>query len=65
MDDSELQNDFNIVFYQRVYCPKCDCLHCPVTNTQPEIDGKIIRHHKCQDCGHCFKSIEILKKEKE
>ena len=52
----------NVVIYKRVRCPnrKCRSLKCPVTNTQPEFEGKIIRHHKCQDCELCFKSVEII-----
>lgn len=50
----------DVVVYQRVRCPSCKSLNCPVQNTQPEIERKIIRYHKCGDCDFCFKSIEIV-----
>jgi len=47
-----------LVRYVRLRCPKCNSVQVPAQHTNPEIDGKIIRHHKCSDCGHTFKSIE-------
>jgi len=47
-----------LVRFIRLRCPKCDSAQVPVQHTNPEVDGKIIRHHKCADCGHTFKSIE-------
>ncbi|MBA7667774.1 hypothetical protein ES703_75872 [subsurface metagenome] len=47
-----------LVRYIRCRCPKCNSIQVPVQHTNPEVDGNIIRHHKCLDCGHTFKSIE-------
>lgn len=47
-----------LVRYIRLRCPKCKSVQVPVQHTNPEIDGNIIRRHKCSDCGHTFKSIE-------
>lgn len=46
------------VIYVRLKCPKCQSLHVPVQNTQPQMDGWIIRYHKCEDCDYTFKSVE-------
>jgi len=50
--------DDQVVRYIRLRCPKCDGVQVPVQHTNPEIDNKIIRRHKCLDCGHTFKSVE-------
>lgn len=42
------------VRYVRPRCPKCGSLNCPVYSSR----DLPIRHHKCSDCGHTFKSIE-------
>jgi len=47
-----------LVRYTRLRCPKCKSFQVPVQHTNPEVNGNIIRHHKCADCGHTFKSIE-------
>lgn len=47
-----------VILYIRLRCPECGSIQVPVQHTNPEIDGKIIRHHKCLDCNHTFKSIE-------
>lgn len=49
-----------VIQYVRLCCPKCDSAQIPVQHTNPEINGTIIRHHKCLDCGHTFKSIEKI-----
>ena len=41
------------VIYHVLRCPKCDGTRCPVTHTD-----RPIRHHKCEDCGHPFQSVE-------
>jgi len=48
--------DHGPVYYVPVECPnkKCRSTSCPVRSTP----GGKIRHHKCNDCGRCFKSIE-------
>ena len=45
----------SVVYYIKVACPVCHSDRCPVYNTR-DIP---IRHHKCKDCGHTFKSVEI------
>ena len=54
--------DDQVVRYIRLRCPNpgCGSVQVPVQHTNPEIDGNIIRHHKCLDCGHTFKSIERI-----
>jgi len=47
-----------LVRYIRLRCPKCDSVQVPIQHTNPEVDGNIVRHHKCLDCNHTFKSIE-------
>lgn len=37
----------------KVRCPECGAANPPVTSTQ-----RPIRHHKCDQCGECFKSVE-------
>lgn len=36
-----------------VKCPKCGSEHTRVTSTR-----RPIRHHKCKECGKCFKTNE-------
>ena len=47
-----------VVRYIKVRCPKCKSVQVPVQHTNPEVDGKTVRHHKCLGCGNTFKSIE-------
>lgn len=42
-----------VVYWVPVKCPFCGHSKCPVKSSR----GKF-RHHKCQDCGKCFKSVE-------
>lgn len=42
-----------VVYWVPVKCPYCQRSKCPVTSTRGQY-----RHHKCQDCGKCFKSVE-------
>jgi len=56
----EPKDQDQLVRFIRVRCPKCDGIQVPVEHTNPEIDGKIIRRHKCLDCNHTFKSIECI-----
>ena len=41
------------VIYRPVRCPKCNSLKVKVTSTR-----RPVRHHKCEDCGERFKSVE-------
>lgn len=41
-----------VVYWVPVRCPGCGCEKCPVKSTRG-----VYRHHKCQDCGRCFKSV--------
>ncbi len=41
------------VRYDPIHCPTCNSKNVRVTSTQ-----KPVRYHKCQDCGHPFKSVE-------
>ena len=41
------------VIYRPVRCPKCGSVKTKVTSTR-----RPVRHHKCKDCGECFKSVE-------
>ena len=42
-----------LTYYHVVRCPSCGSKDTKVTSTR-----KPIRHHKCKECGHCFKSTE-------
>ena len=54
--------DDQVVRYIRLRCPdpECGSVKVPVQHTNPEVDGIIVRHHKCLDCGLTFKSIESI-----
>lgn len=52
-DDTE-----QVVRYVRLRCPECKSTNVPVQHTNPEVDGNIVRHHKCSGCGKRFKSVE-------
>jgi transposase-like protein len=41
------------VIYHVVRCPNCGSDHCKVTSTR-----RPVRYHRCDDCGHTFKSVE-------
>jgi Zn ribbon nucleic-acid-binding protein len=43
------------VLYPMIHCPECNSVQTRVTSTR-----KPVRHHKCDNCGHCFKSHENL-----
>ena len=43
-----------VVRYTRLRCPECKSTNVPVYSSR----DLPIRHHKCSDCGHTFKSIE-------
>lgn len=49
-----------LVRYIKPRCPKCGSVQAPVQHTNPEVDGNIVRHHKCLECGRTFKSIEKI-----
>jgi hypothetical protein len=49
-----------VVIYHKVCCPKCGSDKAPVVNSS----NLPVRYHKCLDCGHTFKSIEITKGKK-
>lgn len=44
------------VYYRPVVCPKCKSEKCPITSTI----SAILRRHKCEGCGHTFKSVKKL-----
>ena len=50
------------VIYKTVRCPNPDCkgTRVPVQRTGPSPPDHIIRHHKCEDCGRKFKSVEVI-----
>ncbi|MBA7476237.1 hypothetical protein ES707_11619 [subsurface metagenome] len=52
------KSEDEVVRYVRLRCPKCGNTNVPVQHTNPEVDGNIVRHHKCSDCGKRFKSVE-------
>ena len=52
-----------MVRYIRLRCLKCGSVQVPVQHTNPEVDGKIIRRHKCLDCGLTFKSVEEVQQQ--
>ena len=54
----EPKDQDQLVRFIRLRCPKCGSVQVPVQHTNPEIDGNIVRHHKCSNCGRTFKSIE-------
>jgi len=41
------------VVWHVIRCPECSSTETRVTSTR-----RPVRHHKCQACGHCFKSVE-------
>lgn len=41
------------VRYQILCCPACGSEKVRVTKTE-----RPVRHHKCRDCGECFKTVE-------
>ena len=41
------------VIWYKIKCPVCGSENVPVYHT-----ARPIRYHKCEDCGHTFKSIE-------
>lgn len=41
------------VAFPMIHCPACESAKTHVTSTR-----RPIRHHKCDACGHCFKSHE-------
>lgn len=44
-----------LVPFVRVRCPACGSTRCPVYNT----NHIPVRYHRCQDCDHTFKSVEV------
>jgi transcriptional regulator NrdR family protein len=42
----------------RCLCPQCRSRNPAVKSTQRGDDGRTVRHHRCGNCGHRFKSIE-------
>lgn len=53
--DVDCEIDHSTIYYVLVQCPvkRCRSTQCPVTHTDEPI-----RNHKCQQCGHCFKSVQ-------
>ena len=49
-----------VVRYVRPRCPKCGSSQVPVQHTNPEVNGIIVRRHKCLGCDLTFKSIECI-----
>ncbi len=49
----ELNGEIDCVEYVVIRCPRCAS-----ENTKIYKHNRPIRYHKCQDCGHNFKSIE-------
>ena len=49
-----------VVRYVRPRCPKCGSDKVPVQHTNPEIDGSVVRYHKCEKCNYVFKSVEKI-----
>lgn len=52
--ESNLPDVPKAVIYRPVVCPKCGCDECPITSTI----SRILRRHKCKQCGHNFKSVK-------
>jgi len=46
------------VRYYVLRCPACRSDRTKVTKTMHPKDGPTVRYHKCQACGHKFKSVE-------
>jgi Zn finger protein HypA/HybF involved in hydrogenase expression len=46
--------DPGIVAYHVVRCPSCGSKNTKVSSTR-----RPLRHHKCKDCNHNFKSEEV------
>jgi len=43
----------NVIYYYIMKCPKCGSEKITVVTTR-----RPLRYHKCDDCGHTFKSVE-------
>lgn len=52
-DEVDAERHHSSVIYHVIRCPKCRSKNTHVASTR-----RPIRQHKCDDCGHPFKSIE-------
>jgi len=51
--DRESAQYVPVLYSLEIRCPSCDSTNTVVTSTR-----RPIRHHKCRDCGICFKSYD-------
>lgn len=51
----ESAGETEITAYHILLCPKCNSKETKIASTRT--DG--VRHHKCEECTHSFKSIEV------
>lgn len=56
----EPKDQDKVVRYTRLRCPKCGSSQVPVQHTNSEVNGIIVRRHKCLGCDLTFKSIESI-----
>jgi transcriptional regulator NrdR family protein len=51
-----------VLYHPPPACPACEAPAASVSRTMPAKKGEPrVRYHKCDDCGHTFKSIEGAK----
>ena len=53
-ETKNIERKTEVVIWHTVQCPRCKSEKVPVITTR-----KPIRYHKCENCGHHFKSVEV------
>jgi transcriptional regulator NrdR family protein len=42
-----------------MYCRRCGCQHCSVSNTERLKNGSVRRRRTCRNCGYRFVTFEL------
>jgi transcriptional regulator NrdR family protein len=42
-----------------MYCRRCGCQHCSVSNTERLKNGSVRRRRICRNCGYRFVTFEV------